>query len=36
MVKVQFFQKQVELQGEGHKVKYFGTKRRVLPQGTNM
>jgi hypothetical protein len=34
--KIKVFEKWVKLQGQGHKVKNFGTNRKVLLQGTNI
>ena len=33
MVKVKFFSKVGQSQGQGYKVKIFGMDRKVLPQG---
>ena len=33
MAKVKVFQKKVKLQGQGHKVKTYGTMRKGLSQG---
>jgi hypothetical protein len=36
MANVKVFEKWVKLQGQGHKVKNFGTNRKVLSQGTHI
>ena len=36
MAKVKAFHKWVKFQGQGHKVKNFGTTRKVLSQGMHM
>jgi hypothetical protein len=36
MAKVTVFKKWVKLQGQGHKVKNFGTNRKVLSYGTHI
>ena len=36
MAKVKFFQKYVKSQGQGHKVKNFGTERKILSQGIHL
>ena len=33
IAKVKFFQKLVKIQGQGHKVKHFGTDRKVFSNG---
>jgi hypothetical protein len=36
MANVKVFEKWVKLQGQGHKVKKFGTNRKVLSSGTHI
>ena len=36
MANVKVFEKYVKLQGQGHKVKNFGTNRKALSYGTHM
>ena len=36
MAKVKVFQNYIKLQGQGHKVKNYGTISKVLPQGIHM
>ena len=36
MTKIKVFHKEVNLQGQGHKVKNYGTTRKVLSQGMHM
>jgi hypothetical protein len=36
MANVKVFKKWIKLQGQGHKVKDFGTNRKVLSQGTHI
>ena len=36
IAKVKFFQKKVKSQGQGHKVKIFGTDRKVFSQGIHI
>ena len=36
MAKVKIFQKYIKLQGQSHKVKYYGTKWKVLSQEIHM
>jgi hypothetical protein len=36
MANVKVFEKWVKLQDQGHKVKFFGTNRKALSEGTHI